>query len=366
MGRRIPELDGLRGIAILLVLMFHLTPAGIPLFAAYFVQSGWLGVDLFFVLSGYLITGILVDSAGRAGYYRDFILRRTLRIFPLYFACLAAACIRTYLPGYARGRGFFESGGWWYIAYLGNLYVFLQNKWPADPALIPLWSLQVEEQFYLTFPLLVAVVTRKNLARLLLAAVIVAPLLRMAMVWAMPANITGTYVLTPCSMDTLALGGFIAVAQRNSAAWLRSRSVAIITALSGAALVWICWRYGPSPWSNIMRTAGFTAAGLLFAGTLILVVHQRRPILIAVCRFQPLVWIGTISYGIYLFHLLVFDFVRDYPRVSRVPPGSFLEALVCFIVTIGAAWLSWRFFESPILRLRERFTAAPKSPAPSA
>ena len=175
-NRRIPELDGLRGIAILLVLMFHLTPAKVPLLAAYFIQAGWLGVDLFFVLSGYLITGILVDTAGRPGYYRNFILRRTLRIFPLYFACLAIACIRTYWPAYSPGHGFFETGGWWYAIYLGNVQVFLQNRWPLDLALLPLWSLQVEEQFYLTFPLLVASVTRRNLARILVAAVIAAPL----------------------------------------------------------------------------------------------------------------------------------------------------------------------------------------------
>jgi peptidoglycan/LPS O-acetylase OafA/YrhL len=363
-SRRIPELDGLRGIAILLVLMFHLTPARIPLLAAYFVQAGWLGVDLFFVLSGYLITGILVDSAGRSGYYRDFILRRTLRIFPLYFACLAIACIRTYCPAYSRGHGFFETGGWWYAAYLGNIQVFLQNRWPFDVALLPLWSLQVEEQFYLTFPLLVAVVTRRNLARILLAAVIAAPLFRIAIVWAMPANITGTYVLAPCRMDALALGGLVAIVEREFDSWLRSRWIAILTALSGAAVVAICWRYGPAPWSTAMRTLGFTASAWLFAGILILLIHQRRRGFLAVCRLRPLVWIGTISYGIYLVHLPMLDFVRAHSRtVFRVEPGSFPEALLILIATVGVAWVSWRFFESPILKLREHFSVAPKDPA---
>jgi peptidoglycan/LPS O-acetylase OafA/YrhL len=339
---RIPELDGLRGIAILAVLMFHLTPSKIPLLAAYFVQAGWLGVDLFFILSGYLITGILLDTVGRPGYYRNFILRRTLRIFPAYYALLAIA-----------------GAGWWYFAYLGNIQSFLQNEWPAVP-LIPLWSLQVEEQFYLTFPLLVALVTRKNLARILVAAMIVTPLLRIAMVWAMPANITGTYVLTPCRMDTLALGGLVAIAQRDFASWLTTRWIAPITALSAAVIVAICWRYGPTPWSTAMRTAGFTASAFLFAGILILLVHQRSRVLIEICRFQPLVWMGTISYGMYLIHLAMFNFIRGHPRGFE--PGGWLEALLSFVATIAAAWLSWRFFESPILRLRERFTMA-KDPA---
>src|SRR5438067_5216950 len=153
-GRRVPELDGLRGIAILGVLMFHLTPANIPLFTAYFVQSGWMGVDLFFILSGYLITGILVDTAGRPGYYRNFLLRRTLRIVPLYCVILAIACVMF------TWKQFLATGGWWYLTFLGNTQVFLQNRWPSG-ILTPLWSLQVEEQFYLTFPLLVAIVSRK-------------------------------------------------------------------------------------------------------------------------------------------------------------------------------------------------------------
>jgi peptidoglycan/LPS O-acetylase OafA/YrhL len=107
-----------------------------------------------------------------------------------------------------------------------------------------------------------------------------------------------------------------------------------------------------------MRTVGFSAAALLFGGTLILLIHQRRRILVNICRFPPLVWMGTISYGIYLIHLGMLDFIRQHARGFE--PGGFVEALLCFIATIGAAWLSWRFFESPILRLRERFTVAPR------
>jgi peptidoglycan/LPS O-acetylase OafA/YrhL len=100
---RVPELDGLRGIAILLVLLFHFTPTAGPLFfLAHVFQAGWIGVDLFFVLSGYLITGILVDSVGRAHYYRNFIIRRALRIFPMYYACLALYAVLTYYPGPIR------------------------------------------------------------------------------------------------------------------------------------------------------------------------------------------------------------------------------------------------------------------------
>jgi peptidoglycan/LPS O-acetylase OafA/YrhL len=211
--------------------------------------------------------------------------------------------------------------------------------------------------------LLVAVLTRRNLARILLAAVIAAPLFRIAMVWAMPANITGTYVLAPSRMDALALGGLVAIVERDYDWWLRSRWIEVLTAFSGAAVVAICWRYGPTPWSTAMRTAGFTASASLFAGILILLIHQRLRIFLVVCRWRPLAWIGTISYGIYLVHMAMLDFVRAHSRtVFRVEPGSFPESLVILIATIGVAWCSWRFFESPILKLRERFSVAPSDP----
>jgi peptidoglycan/LPS O-acetylase OafA/YrhL len=356
---RIPELDGLRGVAILLVLMFHLGGAvTLPRSAQYVVLSGWLGVDLFFVLSGYLITGILVDSAGRPGYYRNFISRRTLRIFPLYYAVLAIAYVTSYGPSLAHWSSFLQSRDWWYAVYIGNIQVFLRNQWPSGD-LTPLWSLQVEEQFYLTFPLLVALVTRRMLARVLAGAVIAALLIRITMVWAMPGNIAGTYVLMPCRMDTLALGGLVAVAQRDSASWLRSRWIAPITACTGAIVVWICWRYGSLPWSTAMRTAGFSSAAVFFTGVLILLIHRRNRVLLAIFRLRPLTWIGVISYGVYLLHIPAAEQVRRFaPRVLHVAPGGFAEAFLSLAAVIAAASVSWRFFESPILRMRNRFTHA--------
>jgi len=142
-GRRIPELDGLRGIAILMVLFFHFTPASGPLFfLAHVFQTGWGGVDLFFVLSGYLITGILIHSVSKPHYYRNFIVRRTLRIFPLYYTCMVLYAFLTYYPSAIHWREFLHVGdGGWYMAYLGNVQAFLKNAWPGAAILTPLWSL---------------------------------------------------------------------------------------------------------------------------------------------------------------------------------------------------------------------------------
>lgn len=349
MKQRIPELDGLRGLAILPVLLFHLAPSPdrIPLWAAYVTQSGWLGVDLFFVLSGYLITGLLLDSVGHPGYYRNFIVRRMLRIFPLYFACLGIAWLIDFGAWPIRWHDFRALGGWWYPVFLGNVPVFLQNKWPTA-VLTPMWSLQVEEQFYLTFPLLVALLPRQKLTWVLAASVIAAPLLRVAMLFGMPGNIAGTYVLMPCRMDALAMGGLVAIGMRDFPDRLRARWIGPATAVAGGALLWVIWSVGPTPWSAQMRTAGYSLADLLFTGSLVLLMCRRTEWLVAICRVRPLVWIGTVSYGLYLLHAPVGELVH---RVKILPDG-WTESATALTASMIAAWLSSVFLEKPILRLR--------------
>jgi peptidoglycan/LPS O-acetylase OafA/YrhL len=358
-GPRVSELDGLRGIAILLVLFFHFTPASGPLFfLAHVFQTGWIGVDLFFVLSGYLITGILLDSVGRPHYYRNFIVRRSLRIFPLYYACLALYGFLTFFPGPIRWHDFFGIGGAsWYLFYLGNVKAFLQNAYPAAAILTPLWSLQVEEQFYLSFPFLVSAVSRKTLAGILLAAVAGALLLRITLALALPDNKLGTYLLMPCRMDALAMGGLIALARREAPHWLKGRWIGLLTSISAATFVWVCVFFTVTPWSGAMRTLGFTAADLAFAGLLVLLIGGRQRFLLALCRLRVLVWLGTISYGVYLLHIPALTVARRWvtPLLGIAPDGS-AQLFVSMAVAITAAALSWWLFESRVLQLKDRFT----------
>ncbi|PWU05295.1 MAG: hypothetical protein C5B51_14910 [Terriglobia bacterium] len=358
-GPRVSELDGLRGIAILLVLFFHFTPASGPLFfLAHFFQTGWMGVDLFFVLSGYLITGILLDSVGHPHYYRNFIIRRSLRIFPLYYACLVLYCFLTFFPTPIRVHDFLGVGGAsWYLFYLGNLKAFLQNAYPAAAILTPLWSLQVEEQFYLSFPFIVSAVSRRRLGVILAASVLLALVLRIGLVAAMPANKLGTYLLMPCRMDALAMGGLIAVAQRECPEQLRRRWIGWLTACAAATFVLVCLRATVTPWSDLMRTLGFTAIDLAFAGLVVILVSWRRPFLLALCRTRPLVYIGTISYGLYLLHIPALTVVRRWitPALKIAPDGS-AQLFVSMAVAIAAASVSWWVFESQILKLKNRFT----------
>ncbi len=358
-GVRIPELDGLRGIAILLVLVFHFTPHTGPLrYAVHIFQLGWTGVDLFFVLSGYLITGILLDTVGHRAYYRNFIVRRCLRIFPAYYLSLVVCCVLTYYPYAPRWGEFLRAGGWWYVTYLGNVKVFLDAAWPGLAILTPLWSLQVEEQFYLTFPFVVWLLNRKALAALLAGSVVAALCLRVALSLQMPQNMFGVYTLMPCRMDSLAMGGLIALVQREKPEWLKRPWVVWMTLLAAAAFAGIILFYSNSdPWPFGMRTFGYTALDLMFAGILILLLHRRQPVLLRICRMRWLVWVGTISYGLYLLHVpgeLIGR--RLAARVVTIPVSGSAEFFVSIGTTVALAWISWTLFESRILRLKERFT----------
>ena len=356
---RISELDGLRGIAILMVLCFHYTPTSGPMFFfAHAFQFGWAGVDLFFVLSGYLITGILVDSVGRRAYYRNFIVRRCLRIFPAYYLSLVICCILTYYPAAPRWGEFLHFGGWWYVTYLGNVRVFLDAAWPALFILTPLWSLQVEEQFYLSFPLLVWAVERKTLAKALAVSVFVALALRIALAIVQPKNAFGAYTMMPCRMDSLAMGGLIAIAQRERPHWLKSRWFGWMTLCSALTFATIVWWYSNSdPWPIGTRTIGYTALDLMFAGILVMLIAWRQPFLLRICRLRVLVWLGTVSYGLYLLHVPAEVIGRLLAaHVVKIPTSGSAEFFVSMAVALTMAWLSWTVFESPILKLKDRFT----------
>jgi peptidoglycan/LPS O-acetylase OafA/YrhL len=364
---RVTELDGLRGIAILLVLVFHFTPTSGPLHPlAVIFQAGWSGVDLFFVLSGFLITGILLDTAGRPHYYRNFLVRRSLRIFPLYYVCLVLYAFLTFYPAPIRWHDFLDSfNGRWYFFYLGNIRVFLRGAWPPAALLTPLWSLQVEEQFYWTFPFLVASMKRTTLGVVLAASVVAALVFRIILAVAMPANLIGPYVLMPCRMDALAMGGLVALVVRENPGRLKRPWIGRVTLVCGVIFIAVYVATDMTPWPVAMRTLGYTAVDLCYTGILVLLLNARAAkqphgsVLLRICRLRILVWLGTVSYGLYLLHIPALVIVDRWlaPALHIATRGS-MAFFVPFALAIPAAWLSWVGFESQILRLKQRFTAA--------
>jgi peptidoglycan/LPS O-acetylase OafA/YrhL len=373
--RHIPALDGLRGIAILLVMAFHFgwaAPAvGRPAKALVFLTNfGWTGVDLFFVLSGFLITGILLDSKEAPRYFRNFYARRVLRIFPLYYGVLVVTLV--VLPRIVSYdspglRLVLQSQGWLW-AYSANISVALRHGvWIWNPGWLRLgmlWSLAVEEHFYLVWPLLVFLLSRRGALRLSAAIVLVAPITRAAALHMGVAPDT-VYCLTLFRADALAMGGALAVVARDPALAervLAGARWAVAAGLAVVALLTLRRRFFVHV-DPAVQVAGYSALAAIYGSLLLAAVSAPDAFLVRrVLAHRALRFFGKYSYGAYLFHeLLRPAFVRYFPiDLLQRALGSEVLAFVAHGVlgttlTFLAAMVSFRFYEKPFLNLKRFF-----------
>jgi peptidoglycan/LPS O-acetylase OafA/YrhL len=278
-----------RGIAIVMVLLLHfrLAAAVGPLvlvdhWVLRTVIAGWTGVDLFFVLSGFLITGILWDAktARGAGYFNNFYARRVLRIFPACYLLLFA--LIAVLPFIGLIDQATRDGLWsnsiWYATYLSNFWLPIEGQPITEVSYVGhLWSLAVEEQFYLVWPALVLILDRRSLIAVCAGFIIGAPLLRIALALG-DANGLWGYMLTPARMDTLAVGGLIALLARSSVdlrALLR-RALPAAGAAVAILVVLALTRNFLDPYDKVVQGVGFSALALLF-GVVLLAAITARP-----------------------------------------------------------------------------------------
>jgi peptidoglycan/LPS O-acetylase OafA/YrhL len=350
---RIAELDGLRAFAIIPVILHHSWPTGN--WTDFIGQAGWIGVDLFFVLSGYLITGILLRGNSS---YRTFLARRALRIFPLYYLCLGLfSAIDVLRPDQASWEAMKAWGGvGWFVVYLGNFRAAWMNSLPPVLSYATLWSLQVEEQFYLLFPIAVALLARKNLLRFLIGCAIAAPALRFSI-----HSPIAAYVLMPCRMDALAMGGILAILfSPPSRALPRASHARLAFLIGGAAVVAISFAArsdprGPAyyPW---MRSIGYTVIDFTCTSLLCWILLSPSSRFTRLLRLRPLVYTGQIAYGLYLLHEPASWVARRILGniLGNIETHSVLSVPVTFAAAFLAASLSWRFFESPLLQWRDR------------
>ena len=228
--RRIVALDGLRGVAVLMVMAFHFHQFGagpsvvqVDVAADKVLGAGWAGVELFFVLSGFFITGILLAlKDGRGGYFGTFYSRRVLRIFPLYFVFLIMMLIALPAIGAFGGSELerLRDAGPWQLLFAQNIWILAADAQSVNPyGTVHLWSLAVEEQFYLVWPLAVLLLGKRGLVALCVALVVMSPLLRLAML-STDAHPFAVYVFSPVRADALAVGALLAViATRCPACW---------------------------------------------------------------------------------------------------------------------------------------------------
>jgi peptidoglycan/LPS O-acetylase OafA/YrhL len=326
----IPELDGLRGIAIALVFVYHCHPRLASLHLESVAEWGWIGVNLFFVLSGFLITSILADSRRDPHYFRNFYARRALRIWPVYVLLLVIYYFVLPLPYRdPTAAASFRNAPWLlYALLIQNLFTV---KIPA--AIGPTWSLAIEEQFYLAWAPAVRFLSAPFLIPLLVAVFIASPFLRMA------GGRWFTPVHTVTHLDGLAIGSLIALSLRSfplaTAAWRRIGWALIVLSSAGFLIT----RTHTYAFTDSLLSLGF--AGMLMAA----IFAEGRGFYSAGLRLPPLRFLGRVGYSLYLFHILCFILL-----------GNFAVVAVRFAVSVAVASLLWYGFESRILRLKRFFT----------
>lgn len=319
-GGRSELLDVVRGIAIGMVVVCHYAPG--------IADVGKLGVCLFFVLSGYLIGGILLDNRGLPGFFLTFYWRRAFRILPLYWLFLAL------WPHPMQPM-------WWYLVFGQNFGWVHVGAYPVWNMVAVTWSLAIEEQFYLVLPAMVAFLPRPWLIRALWACVIAAPVWRVLLGSTTPA----AWLMLPCHLDSLMGGVLIACFKRGYA---KSTAAWACLAVMAPALDVITTSW--APWSSVPH---YSVIAIGFAAFMLFCLHlpqQRLTIL------RPVAWLGLGAYSIYLFHM---------PALMET--GSPFIALPLALVM---AWLSWRYIEAPLIgfaRARWRYGyVAARAPAPIA
>jgi peptidoglycan/LPS O-acetylase OafA/YrhL len=364
-----PALDGLRGIAIILVLFHHFTIlrpetpfdralANVPII-------GWCGVDLFFVLSGFLITGILIDARGSDRYFSSFYARRTLRIFPLYYLVVFLSLVvlpqfpfwYDLLVGQAAPR---EQLPYW--LYLTNFAVAGRDAF-LNGVLDVAWSLAIEEQFYLFWAALVWLCPPRVFGPLCALLLIIVPVLR-GLALGNGATPIDVYVLTPYRIDALATGALLAWLMRRGMLDGRAPQAQRLAGAGVIAIIGVCCIDGESWWwGPWMQRAGYSLLALTSGAMLVAAVMQPGervwPRLLSAGWLRAF---GKYSYCLYLIHLPVMRTMRafvlgpeQFTTFGSVWAGQVVFYVVATVPAFALAWVSWRAFEAPILKLKARF-----------
>jgi peptidoglycan/LPS O-acetylase OafA/YrhL len=343
-NRHLPQLDGLRGIAIAIVVLGHMV-----VFPVGFGLSGLgplppLGVNLFFVLSGYLITGILLNARNKSNYYSSFYARRALRIWPLYFLVLG---ILFFVTNHRVAALTFDDTRirWpFFVFYVQNL-VYKQAAMLGPVALGVTWSLAVEEQFYTLWPLIVRRLSSVTLRRVLVMVIVVAPVAR----FFCPLFGFDPYINPLCRFDAMAMGGLVAI-------WMTEREPSpekisrIAWSIVPIALVLAALGY----LTGVFHLVSKTVESALW--TTLLLAALSSVVVIRALSHSVLRFLGKISYCAYLVHFIIASFT-----VSLWPGAGLghriLRIAVVLSMTSLIGILSWKFLEEPILRFKQYFPA---------
>ncbi len=345
MQPKIAQLDAIRGIAILLVILHNQSGKYSSLHLQYLFSNGWMGVDLFFVLSGFLITGILVETKHSGCYFRNFYARRCLRIWPLYYSLIVLMFVVVPFLRPSEAHTVFErSSPWWaYVLFLQNFLIPIPTM--AAGALGVTWSLAIEEQFYLVWPWVVRYGSVAQVRRITICVICSSPLLRLYL----SLHHVDLYTNVFCRLDGLMAGALLALV-------VRSENFLPVRFLKGA---WICLLVA-GPLAFVGEALGarwivFSLTAMASASLVYLSLFSTNRWLQVALTNRFMVYTGVISYGLYLLHKIPSDLAQTFD-LERYP-------IVVLPVSLGASYaaaaLSWELLEKPFLKLKRFFDSKP-------
>jgi peptidoglycan/LPS O-acetylase OafA/YrhL len=346
------QLDGLRAFAIFFTMVTHfVVPIDSPM--GRLIPRGQLGVRPFFVISGFLITRILLRCRFEEDRWRElrvFYCRRTLRIVPLYYATLAITALANIRP--------VRQTLWWHVAYLSNFYQVLQNG-PPFTVVTHLWSLSVEEQFYLLWPCLILFLPRRYLLNAMIATVCIGPLSRFIGV---TMHISAYGALPFSCMDALGIGAILAYCQDkefgSADAVTNFTQITKWVGLPSFGLFFVAKIAGIAvPGAQVLADL---AAAFAFGWLVSRAASSFKGPVGNLLELKPIRYIGRISYGIYLLHAfmpVILFYLLKWNHLS-LPDNSWSRFLLLLGMSVGAASLSWHFYESPINSYKRHFEYA--------
>ncbi|OSZ77333.1 hypothetical protein CAP36_13075 [Chitinophagaceae bacterium IBVUCB2] len=352
-----PALDGLRGVAILLVVFLHNFG-----FMNYFF-FGWLGVDLFFVLSGFLITDILLKTLDKPNFLRNFYMRRVLRIFPLFYLTLIICLL--ILPNIKSiniNSSYYTNNQFWLWTYLQNwLYIFKEPY--GDKILLHTWSLAVEEQFYLVWPFIILLIRSPKKLLVVASFILVAVIIARYAIWMYKVeDLAYSSLYTFTRIDGLCIGSMLALLMRTYPNFLKKYTTLIVLLMAAINFGFYFINNQQSVTLPYLAFVGYTTFAVLFGILVYEAVTGESRMIQVLFNNAILKFFGKISYGLYVYHwpvyILLFPYFRDIIfnninlsyRIAEISGG--------IIVTTAAVLLSlfsYHYFEKPFLRLKNKY-----------
>jgi peptidoglycan/LPS O-acetylase OafA/YrhL len=350
-----PALDGLRGLAILLVIVYHNFG-----FINYFF-FGWLGVDLFFVLSGFLITDILLKSFGSPNYLRNFYTRRVLRIFPVYYLSLIIfLVVLPFIPNLPVSLNYYTDNQVWLWTYLQNwLYIFKPTG--SSDVLHHLWSLAVEEQFYLLWPIAIVIIKKPKYLLILISTILLAVIATRFAIWIYAVKDLSYYNLYTFSrIDGICIGCMIALLKKTNVTLLKNSTWIIVLSLSGMNFLFYFFNKDNQFSFPYLAIVGYTTFAIIFGLLVNEAVSKETKIINFIFGLPILKFFGRISYGLYVYHWPIYIFLNPFFKNWSAGNLYFLRpeiasSIITLIIAIILSVISQRYFESIFIRLKKKF-----------